>query len=129
MSKLDDFLGLTDVSEIRKEISVKLDGKELNLTIRGLNDDEHIEFQRRSQTVTKNKMIFDTGKYNSLIIENCIVEPNFSDEGFLKKVKCISASEFLKKKFTAGVLTDIAQQIQELSGFESYEMEIENAKN
>jgi hypothetical protein len=129
MSKLDDFLGLTDVSEIRKEISVKLDGKELNLTIRPLNEDEHIEFQRRSQTVTKNKMIFDTGKYNSLIIENCIVEPNFSDEGFLKKVKCISASEFLKKKFTAGVLTDIAQQIQELSGFESYEMEIENAKN
>ena len=94
MSKLDDFLGLTDVSEIRKEISVKLDGKELNLTIRPLNEDEHIEFQRRSQTVTKNKMIFDTGKYNSLIIENCIVEPNFSDEGFLKKVKCISASEF-----------------------------------
>lgn len=129
MSKLDDFLGLTDVSEIRKEISVKLDGKELNLIIRPLNEDEHIEFQRRSQTVTKNKMIFDTGKYNSLIIENCIVEPNFSDEGFLKKVKCISASEFLKKKFTAGVLTDIAQQIQELSGFESYEMEIENAKN
>ena len=39
------------------------------------------------------------------------------------------AYEFLKKKFTAGVLTDIAQQIQELSGFESYEMEIENAKN
>ena len=129
MSKLDDFLGLTDVSEIRKEISVKLDGKELNLIIRPLNEDEHIEFQRRSQTVTKNKMIFDTGKYNSLIIENCIVEPNFSDEGFLKKVKCISASEFLKKKFAAGVLTDIAQQIQELSGFESYEMEIENAKN
>lgn len=129
MSKLDDFLGLTDVSEIRKEISVKLDGKELNLTIRPLDEDEHIEFQRRSQTVTKNKMIFDTGKYNSLVIENCIVEPNFSDEGFLKKVKCISASEFLKKKFTAGVLTDIAQQIQELSGFESYEMEIENAKN
>lgn len=129
MSKLDDFLGLTDVSEIRKEISIKLDGKELNLVIRPLNKDEHTEFQRRSQTVTKNKMIFDPGKYNNLVIENCIVEPNFSDETFLKKAKCISASEFLKKKFTAGVLTDIAQQIQELSGFESYEMEIENAKN
>jgi hypothetical protein len=129
MSKLDDFLGLNDVSEIRKEISVKVDGKELSMVIRPLSEDEHTEFQRRSQTITKNKMIFDTGKYNNLAVENCIVEPNFSDEGFLKKVKCISASEFLNKKFPAGVLTDIAQKIQELSGFESYEMEIENAKN
>ena len=129
MSKLDDFLGLNDVSEIRKEISVKVDGKELGLVIRPLTEDEHTEFQRRSQNVSKNKMTFDTGKYNNLVIENCIVEPNFSDEGFLKKVKCISASEFLNKKFPAGVLTDIAQKIQELSGFESYEMEIENAKN
>lgn len=129
MSKLDDFLGLSDVSEIRKEISVKVDGKDLSLVIRPLTENEHTEFQRRSQTITKNKMIFDTGKYNNLAVENCIVEPNFSDEGFLKKVKCISASEFLSKKFPAGVLTDIAQKIQELSGFESYEMEIENAKN
>lgn len=129
MSKLDDFLGLNDVSEIRKEISVKVDGKELNLTIRALSEDEHTEFQRRSQNVMKNKMTFDTGKYSNLVVENCIVEPNFSDEGFLRKVKCTSASEFLNKKFPAGVLTDISQKIQELSGFESYEMEIENAKN
>lgn len=129
MSKLDDFLGLSDVSEIRKEISVNIDSKEFELVIRPFTEMEHNEFQRRSQTLTKNKMIFDAGKYNNLVLESCIVEPCFSDEGFLKKVKCISASEFLNKKFPAGVLIDIAQKIQELSGFESYEMEIENAKN
>ena len=31
MSKLDDFLGLSDVSEIRKEISVNIDGKEFEM--------------------------------------------------------------------------------------------------
>lgn len=129
MSKLDDFLGLNDVSEIKEEISVIVDGKKLSMTIRALTENEHTEFQRRSQNVTKNKITFDTGKYNNLVIESCIVEPNFSDEVFLKKVKCISASEFLNKKFPAGVLTEIAQKIQKLSGFESYEMEIENAKN
>lgn len=129
MSKLDDFLGLTDVSEIRKEITVNIDGKDFGLTIRPLTEEEHRTFQKRSYSVSKNKMNFDTGKYNNLTLESCIVEPNFSDEQFLKKAKCLSAIDFLSKKFPAGVLTDIAQKIQELSGFESYEMEIENAKN
>lgn len=129
MSKLDDFLCLSDVTEIRKEISVNVNGQQLELVIRPLTEEEHTTFQRRSQNVTKNKVSFDSGKYNNLVLENCIVEPNFSEESFLKKVKCISGIEFLNKKFPAGVLSEIAQQIQELSGFESYEMEIENAKN
>lgn len=129
MSKLDDFLGLTDISEVRKTIKVNVDGKELELVIRPITEEEHSEFQRRSNIFSKNKITFDTGKYNNLILETCIVEPNFSDEGFLKKAKCISGIEFLNKKFPAGTLQDIAQQIQELSGFESYDLEIENAKN
>lgn len=129
MSKLDDFLGLTDVSEVRKTINVTVDGKELELVIRPITEEEHTEFQRRSNNISKNKVTFDSGKYNNLVLEACIVEPNFSNEDFLKKVKCISAIEFLNKKFPAGTLTDIAGEIQKLSGFESYEMEIENAKN
>lgn len=129
MSKLEDFLGLTDISEVRKTIIVKVDGKELELVIRPITEEEHSEFQRRSNNISKNKVTFDSGKYNNLVLESCIVEPNFSDEAFLKKVKCISAIEFLNKKFPAGVLNDIAGEIQKLSGFESYELEIENAKN
>ena len=129
MSKLDDFLGLTDVSEVRKTVKVKVDGKELEVVVRPITEEEHTEFQRRSQNFTKNKMVFDSGKYNNLVLESCIVEPDFSDADFLKKVKCISAVEFLNKKFPAGTLQDIANEIQKLSGFESYEMEIENAKN
>ncbi len=129
MSKLDDFLGLTDISEVRKTIKVVVDGKELELVIRPITEDEHTEFQRRSNNFSKNKVTFDSGKYQNLVIESCIVEPNFSDADFLKKAKCISAIEFLNKKFPAGILTDIANEIQKLSGFESFEMEIENAKN
>lgn len=129
MSKLDDFLGLTDISEVRKTIKVNVDGKELELVIRPITEDEHTEFQRRSNNISKNKVTFDSGKYQNLVIESCIVEPNFADADFLKKAKCISAIEFLNKKFPAGILTDIANEIQKLSGFESFEMEIENAKN
>lgn len=129
MSKLDDFLNLTDVSEIKKTIKINIGNKELELTIRPITENEHVEFQRRSNVFSKNKVSFDAGKYSNLILEACIIEPNFRDAEFLKKAGCISAVEFINKKFPAGVVSDIAQKIQELSGFESYDVEIENAKN
>lgn len=129
MSKLDDFLNLNDVIAINKTIKINIGGKEFELVIRPITEAEHVEFQRRSNVITKNKITFDSGKYSNLILESCIVEPNFRDAEFLKKAGCISAVEFINKKFPAGVVSDIAQKIQELSGFESYDVEIENAKN
>lgn len=129
MSKLEDFLGLRDVTDIQEEIKVNVQGKELTLKIRALTGEEHSEFQKRSNVITKKSVSFDMGKYNSLVIPACIVEPNFNNAEFLEKAKCVSAWEFLKQKFPAGVLTDIGQKIQELSGFEPLEAEIEEAKN
>ena len=129
MSRLEDFLGLVDVSDIRETIKVSMSGKDFEFVIRPLTDEEHNELQKRCQTIIKNKVNFDNGKYNKLLLESCIVEPDFSDATFLSKVKCTSAVEFLEKKFPAGVLMDIGIKIQKLSGFESFEMEIENAKN
>ena len=129
MSKLDDFLGLTDVSEVRKVIPINVGGTVLEITIKPVSEEEHSEFQKRCQVFNKNKMTFDTAKYNNLILESCIVEPTFSSEEFLRKAKCQTASELINKKFPAGVVSDIAIEIQKLSGFDSYEMEVENAKN
>lgn len=129
MSKLEDFLGLVDVSEIRKTITVDLNGKKFDLVIRPLTDQEHQNIQKRCQNLVKNKMVFDSGKYNECLLEACIVEPNFSDAEFLAKVKCLTSTDFLKKKFPAGVLMDIGLQIQNLSGFDTMEIEVENAKN
>ena len=129
MSKLDEFLNLSDVCEIKKTITVNLGGKDFELVIRPITEEEHTEFQRRSNVISKNKVTFDSGKYSSLVLEACIIEPNFKDAEFLKKAKCVSATEFINKKFPAGVVADISQKIQEISGFESYDLEIENAKN
>lgn len=129
MSKLDDFLNLNDVSEIKKTIKVNISGKDLDIVIRAITEAEHTEFQRRSNVINKNKITFDSGKYSNLVLEACIVEPNFKDAEFLKRAGCVTAIDFINKKFPAGVVSDISQKIQELSGFESYEMEIENAKN
>lgn len=129
MSKLDDFLNLNDVCEIRETVKINLGGKDFDFIIRPITEEEHTEFQRRSNVISKNKVSFDSGKYSNLVLESCIVEPNFRDTEFLKKAGCVSATEFINKKFPAGVISDIAQKIQKLSGFESYDLEIENAKN
>lgn len=128
-SKLDEFLNLDDVSSIQNEIAVKVGGKELTLKIRAMTEAEHSDFQRRAQNFKGKTFSFDTGKYNSLVIPACVVEPNFNSADFLAKVGCQTAWDFLSRKFPAGALSDIAQKIQELSGFESFDMEIENAKN
>ncbi len=129
MSKLDDFLNLSDVCDIKKTITVNVNGKSFELLIRAITESEHKEFQRRSNTINKNKINFDSAKYANLLLDACIVEPNFRDSEFLKKVNCISSTEFINKKFPAGVVAEISDEIQKLSGFESYDMEIENAKN
>ena len=70
MSKLDDFLGLDDVSEIHETIKEVVNGKELEFVIRPVTQEEHKEFQKRSQNWSKNKLSFDNGKYTSSVIPN-----------------------------------------------------------
>lgn len=129
MSKLDDFLEMEDVSEIRETVKETINGKDYEFTIRPLTQEEHSEFQKRANSVKGKNFTFDLGKYNKLVLDACIVEPNFADEKFLQKVKCNSASEFLNKKFPAGILSDIAEKITKLSGFETLEADIDEAKN
>ena len=129
MSKLDDFLDMPNVSEIRETVKEVVNGKEYEFVVRPLLQEEHSEFQKRANNVKGKSITFDLGKYNRLVLDACIIEPNFADEKFLQKAKCNSASEFLNKKFPAGILSDIAEKIQKLSGFQALEADIEEAKN
>lgn len=130
MSKLEDFLGLRDVSDITETIKEVIDGKELELVVRPITEAEHSDFQKRAVNVSnKNQVSFNKGRYNELVLSACIVEPNFGDAEFLAKMKCQTKTEFFNRKFPAGVVEDISEKIQKLSGFETMEMEIESAKN
>lgn len=129
MSKLEDFLELRDVSDIQETIKEVVDGKELDFIVRPITEQEHNDFQKRATVVNKNQVSFNKGRYNELVLSSCIVEPNFGDAEFLAKMKCQTKGEFFNRKFPAGVVEDIAVKIQKLSGFETFEMEIESAKN
>lgn len=129
MSALDEFLGLGNVKNIQETITVNVSGKDYSLKIRALTADEHSEFQKRATTVTKKSVSFDSGKYDSLVIPACIVEPDFNNADFLDKAKCVNAWEFICSRFPSGTVTEISNKIQQLSGFKPLEMEIEEAKN
>ncbi len=129
MSELENFLGLGNISDIQDVISFKIGGKTFSVKIRAMTETEHKDFQKRATNITKKNVSFDTGKYNSLMIPACIVEPNFNDANFLAKAKSQTAWEFIDSHFPAGVIEDIGQKIQELSGFSSLEEEIDEAKN
>lgn len=130
MSSLDDFLALDDVKDISQSVQERINGKVFEFVIRPLTADEHKEFQKRSYTIgTKGKVSFDVMKYKMLEVLNCVITPDFSDADFLAKAKCTSAEEFYTKKIPAGVIADLSEKIEALSGFDSYEMEVDEAKN
>ena len=129
MSRLEEFLEVGKSTDITEVITVRLGGKNLTLKIRALSEDEHKEYQKRSMNITKKSVTFDSGKYNSLMIPACIVEPNFSDAEFLSKAKCQNAWEFINSRFPAGVVETISQKVQELSGFDTLDAGIDEAKN
>lgn len=128
---LEQFLTLPDVSEMKKEINVKLNNENVKFTISAMNQNEHKNYQKRCQSpIKKGGIDFDMGKFNLLIISNHIVTPNFNDAEFLKKANCVNAQDFLVKKFPAGVIADISQKIIEFSGFDNeLDEDIEEAKN
>lgn len=130
MSSLDDFLALDDVKDISQTVQERISGKVFDFKIRPLTADEHKEFQKRAYSIgAKGKVSFDVMKYKMLEVLNCVIEPDFSKADFLQKAGCNTAEEFYEKKIPAGVIADLSEKIETLSGFEAYQEEVDEAKN
>ena len=122
---LDEFLALPDVE--KEEYTVKID-RLGELVVKPMTYDQFTNYQTRARLKGKTK--FDTGKLNLLILAGQIVSPNFSNADFLAKANCQTAQDFIKKKFKAGEITEIASQIIKFSGFDvDFEDKVEEAKN
>ena len=122
---LDEFLALPDVEN--EEYTVKID-RLGELVVKPMTYDQFTNYQNRARL--KSKLNIDTGKLNLLILAGQIVSPNFSNAEFLAKANCQTAQDFIKKKFKAGEITEIASQIIKYSGFDvDFEDKVEEAKN
>ena len=130
MSELEEFLAIGKCTDTQEEVTVKIEGKDFVLKIRAMSATEHKDWQNMAMVIGKKGSVsFNLGKYNSYMIPACIVEPNFNNADFLAKANCHSAWEFISERFPAGVIEDLSKKIQELSGFDSLEVQVDEAKN
>lgn len=129
MSRLEDFLSLPNVADEVAEVYVS---KRLGtFKVKPMTIDQHKEYQDRCKgNFTKNGMKFDNTKFNLLIVENQVIDPNFKDADFLNRANFSNPRDFIKAKLKPGEVLEIAQKICEISGFEvDPNEEIEKAKN
>ena len=126
---LEDFLALPDVDSIVEEVFVsKRLGK---FKVKAMSQNDFKEYQRKAQgKVTKKGIAFDSAKFNLLMVAGQTVYPDFHNAELLKKSNCITAEDFINKKLLIGEISELARQIQIISGFDNDpEEDIEEAKN
>lgn len=129
MSRLDDFLSLPDVAEVTVDIYVN--ERLGTFKVKPLSNKEWSSYRKQCMgKIKKGGTDFDSEKFNTLIIAEQTIEPNFKDAAFLDKAKCNTAREFIERKFLAGEISDIAEKISKESGFDSdINEDIEEGKN
>lgn len=130
MSRAENFIKFQDINQMEKEIYInERIGK---IVVKPLSTSKHNEFRMRSQ-VQKGKSgeyITDLGKFNTFIVTEQVIDPNFSNAEFLQQVGCQNAREFVERKLLSGEVFDIANKILDISGFKNNMDEIvEEAKN
>lgn len=140
MSKLAAFLTENqDINERTHEVVIserfKISETEvLKFKIKPMTSDEFGKFQKAStkiiQVGRKRETSFDTGKYNLDVIKEHCLEPNFKDATFIKSLGVQTPDQAIKKVLLAGEITELANQITALSGFDvDINEEIQEAKN
>ncbi|KAK9679534.1 Phage XkdN-like tail assembly chaperone protein, TAC [Popillia japonica] len=129
MSRLDEFLALPDVSEER--IDIYVNERLGTFKIKPMSNKDWSGYRKQCMgKIKKGGTDFDSERFNTLIIAEQTVEPNFRDAAFLEKAGCNTAREFIERKFLAGEIADIAEKITKESGFDSdINEDIEEAKN
>ena len=140
MSKLSEFL--RDNSDIAtKEVEVAIsprfvdkDGNLLKFKIRPMTNDEFSAYQKKCTSINingrKRETSFDGGKFNSLVIINQCLDPDFKDANFIKELGVMTPEQAINKVLLAGEIVELSNQITSISGFDvDINDKIEEAKN
>ena len=131
MSNLMQFLIDNPVDNLTDEVIVSARLAKFPFKIKGMTGPEFSEYQKLSTKISRHKKIeFDSKVFNELVVLNHTIEPNFRDAESIKKAGCQTPEQFLYKSLLAGEISELAQQISSLSGFDKeFEDEVEEAKN
>lgn len=131
MGQLMDFLidNCEAVDEI-DEITLSERLKAHKFKIKPIDGKEFNKIKASCRKVKKKEVIFDDTAFNEKIILKGCIEPNFSDTEAIEKAKCKTPGDLINKVLKAGEVTDLANKITKLSGFDEDTDElVEEAKN
>ncbi|MBB6670281.1 phage tail assembly chaperone [Cohnella nanjingensis] len=136
MSALQDFLNSNPIDQLTDDVVVSArfrdkDGNPLKFKIKGMTNREFDDIRRRCTEVKKGRKVeFDAHKFNTAVIINHTIVPDFKDAESIKKMGCTTPDEYLNKVLLAGEISELVNQIQKLSGFDVDMNElVEEAKN
>lgn len=132
MNALQQFLTRNTVENLTEEVVLGGRLKDFKFKIKALTGDQYNEFQALciENPNSPKKRRFNTRKFNELLVVNCVIEPNFKDPEWLKELGVPDATSAIYKTLLAGEITDLAERILRLSGFDrDIEEEIEEVKN
>jgi len=125
MSKLQNLLALPDVSDIQKEVFIN---EQLGAFIIKPVTEQQLQTYRLRSRQGKSDTI-DASRLNCMVIENHVVDPDLRNADFLAEAKCGTASDFINRKFTAGITARIVNEIMEASDLTDVSEDMEKAKN
>jgi hypothetical protein len=138
MTTLQDFLNAHPVDNLTAEVIISerfkdAEGKRLKFKIKAMTNDEFDQIRKKAtvlHTKGKRRVELDVKKLNDEIVIQNTLEPNFKDAESIKKLGCLNPEEYLNKVLLPGEITELALQIQQLSGFDrDFDELVEEAKN
>jgi len=132
MNALQQFLTKNSVDNFIEEVTLGGRLKDFKFKIKALTGNQYNDFQALciENPNSPKKRRFNIKKFNELIVANCVIEPNFKDPEWLKELGVADATSAIYKTLLAGEITDLAERVLRLSGFDrDIEEEMEEVKN
>jgi hypothetical protein len=106
-------------------------GERFVLTLKAIPAKRYSEIQTTAINVNNKRKSVDLYKMQMLTLNEGIKEPNLADPNLMKKFGATTPFDMYEKLFLAGEITDIANKISALSGYneEEKQQNIEEIKN
>ncbi|GIQ62122.1 hypothetical protein PACILC2_06900 [Paenibacillus cisolokensis] len=124
MSTLQEFLNSNPIDNLTEEVVISerfkdRDGNVLKFKIRAMTSKEFDDIRKRSMRLKKGRQFeLDVERFNSAIVINQTVVPDFRNAASIEKLGCATPEEYLNKVLLAGEIAELVNQIQRLSGFD-----------
>lgn len=124
------FLKENRVDNIRKEVTFpRLKG--YNFVIKPISMNEYNDIETSAVVTDKRgRVTVNSGTITEQIIKTALIEPDFTDDSFLRELGANSVMDAIDKVLLAGEISTLRNEIMKLSGLSGdFEEEVTEAKN